>query len=252
MVAARPAACPDPAGLRAGVDSGCCGSGEVAEEEDRRAEERRQRWHREGTYMSWAEVEAGEPCRGCGQPLLDGAGDWPLPFQLTPEQRAEYDRAEKAFRERHPDCRAGRWGLSGTQTFHCFNCCPPPRLSARQIEKLEQIFSSPRVRAEDLDAWDLSLTCDHVVRREQHRDHKHYGLAVIDCPTCARRRGVVTARHVGPADDKDGQVARDRLAAELAATGVKLDKQRKAVKATERRVADLTRQLEEQGGQSAG
>lgn len=50
---------------------------EAAEEEDRRTEERRQQWLREGTYMTWDEIEAGEPCRGCGQPLLDGMGDWP-------------------------------------------------------------------------------------------------------------------------------------------------------------------------------
>jgi DNA repair exonuclease SbcCD ATPase subunit len=62
---------------------------EAAEEEDRRREERRQQWRREGTYMSRAEMEAGEPCRGCGQPLLDGAGDWLPLSQLTPEQRAK-------------------------------------------------------------------------------------------------------------------------------------------------------------------
>ena len=39
-------------------------------------------------------MEAGEPCRGCGQPLLDGMGDWPPLLRLTPEQRAEYDRAD--------------------------------------------------------------------------------------------------------------------------------------------------------------
>jgi hypothetical protein len=225
---------------------------EAAEEEDRRTEERRQQWQREGTYMSRAEMEAGEPCRGCGQPLLDGAGNWPPLLRLTLEQRAEYDRADTAFRERHADCRAGRWSLSGHRTTHCFYCCPPPPMSARQIEKLGQIFSSARaharVRTEDLDAWDLTLTCDHVVRRTQHRDHDRYGMAVTDCPTCGRRRGVVTARRVGSADDKSGQVARDRLAAELAEARVKLDKQRKAVMATEHRIADLTRKLEEPAG----
>lgn len=137
-------------------------------------------------------------------------------------------------------------------TTHCFYCCPPPPMSALQIEKLGQIFSSARaharVRTEDLDAWDLTLTCDHVVRCAQHRDHDRYGIAVTDCPTCGRRRGVVTARRVGPADDKSGQVARDRLAAELAEARVKLDKQRKAVMATEHRIADLTRKLEQPAG----
>jgi len=225
---------------------------EAAEEEDRRTEERRQQWQREGAYMSRAEMEAGEPCRGCGQPLLDGMGGWPPLLQLTPEQRAEYDRADTAFRERHADCRAGRWSLSGHRTTHCFYCCPPPPMSTRQIEKLEQIFSSvhphARVPTADLDAWDLALTCDHVVRRTQHRDRDRYGIAVTDCPACGRRRGVVTARRVGPAEDKSGRVARDRLAAELAEARVKLDKHRKAIKATEHRIADLTRKLKEPGG----
>jgi primosomal protein N'' len=132
-------------------------------------------------------------------------------------------------------------------------CCPPPPLSDRQVEHVARILSSARVRTEDLDAWDLTLTCDHVVRSTQHRDYgDRYAATVLNCPTCARRRGIVTAARVGPAGDNSGQVARDRLAAELAAVDAKLDKQRKAVRATERRVADLTRQLEEQGDQSVG
>jgi hypothetical protein len=43
----------------------------AAEEEDLRLEQRRQHWVRDGIYLSWAELEAGEPCRGCGQPILD-------------------------------------------------------------------------------------------------------------------------------------------------------------------------------------
>jgi hypothetical protein len=45
---------------------------------------------------------------GGGQPVLDGMGDWPPLLKLTQEQRAEYDRADAAFRERHVGCRAGR------------------------------------------------------------------------------------------------------------------------------------------------
>ncbi|MGH3221465.1 MAG: hypothetical protein ACRDPY_22690 [Streptosporangiaceae bacterium] len=224
---------------------------EAAEEDDRRKEERRQQWQREGTCLSWAEIEAGEPCRGCGQPLLDGMGDWPPLLKLTPEQRAEYDRADAAFRERHGDCRAVRWSMGGHRAAHCFYCCPMPPLRDWQAEQLAQIFSSARAsaRADDLDAWELTLTCDHVVRRTQHRDKgDRCSTAVTSCPACARRRGVVAARRVGPADDKSGRVARERLAAELAEARMKLDKQRKAVKATERRIADLTRGQEEPGG----
>lgn len=38
---------------------------EAAEEDDRRLEERRQQWQRDSAYMSRAELEAGELCRGC-------------------------------------------------------------------------------------------------------------------------------------------------------------------------------------------
>lgn len=224
---------------------------EAAEEEDRRREQRRQQWQREGTYMSRAEMEAGEPCRGCGQPLLDGAGDWPPLSQLTPEQRAEHDRADAEFRERHADCKAGSWSMSGHRTAHCSYCCPPPPLSARQIVQVGRILSGG-VRREDLDAWDLTLTCDHVVRHTQHRDYRdRCSTSVTTCPACGRGRGVVTARRVGPADDPSGQVAQERLTAELAKAQAKLDKQRNAVKATERRIADLARELEEPGGEPA-
>lgn len=212
---------------------------EAAEEEDRRLEERRRQWQREGAYLSRAELEAGELCRGCGQPLLDGLGGWyPLKLnQLTPEQRAEYDRADVLFRDRHGDCRSHRWSLSGHRATHCGYCCPPPPLSDRQIEQIAQILSSARVRTQDLDAWDLTLTCEHVVRRTQHRDHDRYTPAVTDCPACGTRRGVVIAQRVGPADDRNRQVVRDRLVGELAAAQAKLDRQRKAIKATERGIA---------------
>jgi hypothetical protein len=98
----------------------------AAEEEDRRLAERREQWERDGIYLSRAELEAGEHCRGCGLPILDGLGDWYPLNQLTPEQRAEYEQANAAFRERHRDCRSHRWSLSGHRTEHCGYCCPAP------------------------------------------------------------------------------------------------------------------------------
>jgi hypothetical protein len=223
---------------------------QAAEDEDLRMEERRQRWLREGTYMSRAEVEAGEPCRGCGEPFLDSAGDWPPLLQLNPEQRAEYDRAEAAFRERHAGCRAGRWSLAGHRAEHCSYCCPPPPMSDLQAEQVTRVLSSVYVATGDLDAWDLMLTCGHVVRRTWHRDHgDRYGAAVTGCPVCAERRRIVTARRAEPAADRSGQAGRDRLTSELAAAHFTLDRQRKAVEATERRIAGLTRKLAEPPGE---
>jgi hypothetical protein len=216
---------------------------ETAEAEDRRLQDRREQWQREGAYMSRTELEEGEPCRGCGQPLLDGLGSWYPLNQLTPEQRAEYDQADALFRERHRGCRSHRWNMSGHRTTHCGYCCPAPPMSDRQIEQIALILSSAPVRTQDLDAWDLTLTCGHIVRRTQHRDHDRYTAGVTDCPACGTRRGVVTAHRAGPADDKNGQAARDRLAAELAAAQAKLDRQRKAIKATERGITELSQKL---------
>jgi hypothetical protein len=95
------------------------------------------------------------------------------------------------------------------------------------------------VRTKDLDAWDLTLTCGHIVRRTQHRDHDRY----TDCLACGTRRCVVTAQRAGSADDMNGQAARDRLAAELVAAQAKLDRQREAIKATERGITELSQKL---------
>ena len=216
---------------------------EAAEADDRRVEERRLQWQCEGMYLSRAEIEAGEPCRGCSQPLVDGLGGWYPLNKLATDQRAEYDRAEELYRERHRDCRSHRWSLSGHRAQHCGYCCPPPPLTAKQIERVSQVLSSVRTRPEDLDAWDVTLTCGHTVRRTQHRDHDRYSWRVVECATCGQRRGVITAERIGPADDPDGQVARDRLGAELAQAQAKLDRQRKATAAAERKVAELTGKL---------
>jgi hypothetical protein len=215
----------------------------AAEQEDRRLVERRQQWLRDGTYLSRAELEAGESCRGCGKPLLDGLGNWPPLNQLTSEQRAEHDRTDALFRERHGDCRSHRWSLSGNRSTHCGYCCPPPPLSDSQAEQIARIFSSVTVRKQDLDAWDLTLTCAHIVRHSAHRDNDRYLARVVECASCGERRGVVIALRIGPIDDPDGQVARERLSAELAAAQAKLAKQRKAVEATERSISALTKQI---------
>jgi hypothetical protein len=83
-----------------------------------------------------------------------------------------------------------------------------PPLSDRQIERISEILSSVRVRKEDLDDWDLTLTCEHVARRTQHRDHDRYSASVTDCPACGMVRGIVTAQRIGPAGDANGRIGR--------------------------------------------
>ena len=114
-----------------------------------------------------AEFEAGVPCRGCGEPWLDGLGGWPPLLKMTPEQRADHDREEERYRTRHGKCRAHRETVEGNRTWHCgYCCCPPPLPSAAQEERLRQLvgsWSAPN-RA-NLMVWELTHTCGHAVRR---------------------------------------------------------------------------------------
>jgi hypothetical protein len=214
-----------------------------AEEDDRRREERREQWEREGTYLSREEFEAGHPCRSCGEPILDGLGDRPPLLRMTPEERAEHDAAEARYKERHGECRAMRWTVSGSRTQHCANCCPSPPMGEEQARAIVRILFSHKTDKRDLDDWDLTLTCDHTVRHTQHRDHQRYSIAVVECPTCGTRRGVVEAVHIGPSGDPEGEVQRERLSAELRVAEAKLERQRKATAKTEQQVAEIARKL---------
>jgi hypothetical protein len=219
----------------------------AAEEDDRRLEQRRQQWCNDSTYLSRTEMEAGEPCRGCGEPLLDGLGNWPPLMQMTPAQQSEYEQADVLFRERHRECRSHRWSMNGHRATHCGYCCPPPPLSERQIEQISRIFSSAKTEKKDLDGWNLTLTCDHVVPHTHHRDHDRYTTRVVDCPPCGSRRGVVRAQRVGPADDPGGRIQKERQTAELQSAKAKLERQRKDIAATELRIGEVAKQLEKSG-----
>lgn len=83
---------------------------EQAERDARRMRDQRRRWEAEGTRLTRAEFEAGVQCRGCGEPWLDGLGDWPPLLKMTPEQRADHDREEDARRNgtEHVMVSAGR------------------------------------------------------------------------------------------------------------------------------------------------
>lgn len=214
-----------------------------AEKDDQLWEEKREQWKREGTYLSRAEFEAGHPCRGCGEPILDRLGDHPPLQRMTSEERAEHDAEEARYKERHGECRAGGWTVSGSRTKHCNHCCPSPPMSEKQVKAISEILFSRKTDKRDLDDWDLTLTCDHTVRRTQHRDHQHYSMSVASCPSCGKRRGVVEAVHVGPTEDPEGEVQRERLAAELQAAEAKRERQRKAMAKTEQRIAMIAEKL---------
>jgi hypothetical protein len=165
----------------------------AAEAEHERTEARLRDWVVNGTRLTRKELEAGEPCRGCGLPMIDGRGSWPALLKLSSRERAEYDAAEANYKARHGDCRASRWSISGSRSTHCSYCCPPPPLSKRQVEQLASLLSQP-VDPRELATWWLVLTCDHIVERWQHRTHDRWSsLPVVECPTCGRHRGIVTA-----------------------------------------------------------
>jgi hypothetical protein len=179
----------------------------AAEEQHERMEAKRREWDVNGTRLSREEFDAGELCRGCGQPIVDGRGDWPPLLKLTPEERAEYDATEAHFKVRHESCRASRWSVSGSRATHCSYCCPSPPLSERQIGQL-RVLLSQRMDPQDLATWQLTLTCDHVIEGSQHRTHDRWsGLSVVECAACGRHRGVVNAE---PLADESGRGSADR------------------------------------------
>lgn len=49
----------------------------AAEAEHERTEARHSDWKENGTRPTREELEAGVPCRGCGQPIIDGRGNSP-------------------------------------------------------------------------------------------------------------------------------------------------------------------------------
>ncbi|MFD8389868.1 hypothetical protein ACFV2N_11865 [Streptomyces sp. NPDC059680] len=223
-----------------------------AEADEQRRRERDERWKREGTHLNWAKYMAGEPCRGCGEPMQDELGSWPPLMQLSESEKREYEEADQKFRERHADCRDARWSISGSRATHCCFCCPPPPMGPKQMKALARLIASwpsHEERKKDLDTWNLTLRCDHVVPHIQHRESRYVSARVVDCPECGERRGVVSSERVGPAYRDDGAVRdlaeadRERLAQELAAAEEKLARQQKSAAATQRRITKIQEEL---------
>ena len=215
----------------------------LAEEEDVRQTRKRQEWVANGSYLSREELEARVPCRGCGQPIIDGLGGWPPLMELDDEQKRDYEAAEAAFKSRHPDCHASRWGMAGSRTAHCSFCCPPPPMSEKQIQKIRAILtSSPRPDPADLDIWTLTLTCDHVVERSQHSSNGSWYRSVEDCPTCDRVRGVVTAARA-PDRGVEQVAEHDQAQEELTHARQERDRLNSEAEAARRRVSRLERQF---------
>lgn len=138
------------------------------------------------------QFEAGEPCPGCGMPLIDkGRPERVGTRYETAEQRELREAEEARFSAAHPDCHAGRWSMSGSAYSHCFDCCPPHPLSDEQIRALAAILSGsprPEERPELFMRWQLRLYCGHLVERTSHVSNKEPyrvgGVLTGPCPEC--------------------------------------------------------------------
>lgn len=214
-----------------------------AEQDYERREQIRQRWERDRLRLTREELEAGEPCRGCGRPILDGLGSRVPLMHGTDQQRAEREAEEHEYSRLHSDCGRGRWTVSGSRTQHCMDCCPPPPLSQAQIDAIAGILASIRSTPRQLDEWSLTLTCDHTVVAKQHPSHTYWSSSVASCPDCGRERGVVDAIRIGAAANSRSKARQEELRQDLASAQSKLDRHRKQTARAELAVEKIKRDL---------
>lgn len=203
-----------------------------------RHEAKRREWREEGMYLTRAQAAEGEPCRGCGLPAIDNLGNWPGTMYLTPEQKVEYEADQALYKQMHPNCDAHRWSMSGSRATHCGFCCPPIPLSNEQYENISRILlSSPR-REEELDIWERTLTCGHVVEQSVHLTNQRPSFSTAWCPDCDLTRGVVSSIKVVEAAARMAEAKRSREDA-VARAERELKRAEKAAAEARNRLADL-------------
>jgi hypothetical protein len=173
---------------------------EAEEARELRREAKRREWVEKSMYLTYDEMMAGMPCRGCGEILWDGKGKPFVPINnRTEEDQREIDEAEAKFQELHPDCHEGRWSMPASSTLHCHLCCPSSPMSPTQREKIRNLFSvtvSPR----SLNRWELTLTCDHVVETTANKESTYPFGYTWRCDQCGRPRGIISRRMLGPTE----------------------------------------------------
>ena len=104
-------------------------------------------------HLTWDELQAGEPCRGCGRGFFGGP-EWKPVKDRTPEEAVAIAAEEAAFQALHPDCqtRPWRWSYGSTGLTHCGVCCPRPPLSPGQAEQIARIMVDASLGAARRDA----------------------------------------------------------------------------------------------------
>lgn len=176
-----------------------------------RDEAKQREWREKAMYMTRDQAAAGEPCRGCGLPVIDNLGDWPGTMHLTDEQRVIYDDDQARYREMHLNCDAHRWSMSGSRATHCGYCCPPVPLSPAQYENIQRILASSSERREEaLDIWQRTLTCGHTVAQSVHHTNQSPSFSTAWCGECDITRGVVTSERIVEAATRIAEARRKR------------------------------------------
>lgn len=210
-----------------------------AERRAHRHEAQRLRWADKGMYLTRDEAEAGEPCRGCGLPVIDGLDNWPGTSVMSEGERIEYDNVEARFREMHPDCDSHRWSMAGSRATHCGSCCPPLPIPERHLENLRRFLASlPPRREDDLVVWARTLTCGHRVEVSVHHSHSGPSLSTEWCPDCELTRGVVSSEKVMSVTSRAAEARRQHME-EVAQVERDVEKAEESVRATKRKLDAL-------------
>lgn len=214
-----------------------------AEARDKRREARSREWAAKGMYLSYEEAANGEPCRGCGLPVIDNLGDWPATMYLSPDERIEHDAEQTRFRERHPDCESHLWSMAGSRATHCGECCPFLPLSDTQLEHVAGILRHSKPSVEELDVWERLLTCGHQVQQQVHYTNSEPSCSTHRCLKCDELRGVVSSRKIIEAGARREEAER-RGAAALARAEQELKRAEKVASNARRKLDQLRARYE--------
>lgn len=147
-------------------------------------------------YLTREQAAAGDPCHGCGLPVIDNLGDWPGTMYLTDEQRVIDDADQRRYRDIQPDCNSHRWSMAGSRATHCGFCCPPIPMSPEQYESIQRILSGSVRREGEHDTWERTLTCGHRVQQSVHHTNREPSFSTQWCPECELMRGVVDSEKI--------------------------------------------------------